>query len=229
MKLSLLTLRNSTKLTPLDASTYSSISELSIDLRTRGCNGCSLGQHPKLHGPVLYRGNPEAKIGLLGEGPGLEEDKENRTFCGPAGRKLDEILRSIGLDPYTDCFLFNVIQCRPIAPIGSFKQNVTPKLSEIEACKPIVLRELELVNPKILVFVGMSAIKTFIDEARNKTMIEYAGKQLFLHDFPDRIHFAIYHPAVLLHTQKDPQKHSFYRQAMWDHIRTLKRIIEREI
>ena len=115
-------------------------------------DGCSLKFTAK--NLVFADGNPLAKIMLVGEAPGKDEDLEGKPFVGKAGQMLDRMLSAIGLDR-TQVYIANVIYWRPPG-------NRTPTPIETEICRPFIERQIELVNPDILVFVGGVSAKSFL-------------------------------------------------------------------
>jgi DNA polymerase len=115
-------------------------------------DGCSLKFTAK--NLVFADGNPDAKIMLIGEAPGRDEDLEGRPFVGKAGQMLDRMLSAIGLDR-TQVYIANVIYWRPPG-------NRTPTPMETEICRPFIERQIELVNPDLVVFVGGVSAKSFL-------------------------------------------------------------------
>lgn len=218
----------SNKLHPDNALLYKDIINLEYDLRSRGCSGCELGSQIGIKAPALCRGNIQANIMCIGEGPGKEEDISGTVFCGPAGQLLDKIFAAAGINTNKDCYLCNIINCRPIAPSNSGKQNKPPTVGQIRACAPWLQTQIRIINPKCIVLVGMSAIKGYLSSEliSGRAMIEFAGKTLQENPFT----FAIYHPAAILHNSRDKEKHLWYRKAMWEHVQKLKaELIERGI
>jgi DNA polymerase len=104
---------------------------------------------------VFSDGNPNAKIMIVGEAPGAEEDRQGRPFVGRAGQLLDRMLASIGLDR-TQVYIANVVPWRPPG-------NRTPTPQETAALLPFVTRQIELVGPKVLVCFGASAARSLLD------------------------------------------------------------------
>ena len=105
---------------------------------------------------VFSDGNPAADLMIIGEAPGVDEDKCGRPFVGPSGILLDKILHSIDLDRSNDCYITNVLFWRPPG-------NRNPTNSEIAACLPFVWRHIELKNPKIIILLGGIATKTILN------------------------------------------------------------------
>ncbi len=102
---------------------------------------------------VHWRGNPEAKLALVGEAPGAEEDRTGLPFVGPAGILLDELLREAELDPAEDVFICNLLACRPPG-------NRQPHADELRSCSPRLHWMLgRIVQPKVLLLLGATAAK----------------------------------------------------------------------
>jgi DNA polymerase len=105
---------------------------------------------------VFGIGNPNAKIVLIGESPGAEEDRSGLPFVGPGGQLLDKMLASIGLD-HDKVFLSNIVFWRPPG-------NRTPTAQEISLCMPFVERLIELIDPEVIIILGGSAAKSLLAE-----------------------------------------------------------------
>ena len=150
--------------------------------------GCSLKETARL---VFADGNPKAKVMLIGEAPGAEEDRQGTPFVGPSGKLLDQMLAAIGLDR-TSVYISNVLFWRPPG-------NRQPAPAEISACLPFVARHIELVDPDMLVLLGGSAAKTLM--ARNEGIMKLRGKW-FEYESPGMSRpipaIASFHPAYLL-------------------------------
>lgn len=155
------------------------LDELAAHIRV--CTKCPLHQSRTL--AVPGDGKSAAKVMLIGEGPGREEDESGHPFVGAAGRFLDQVLEGTGLNR-TDFFITNIVKCRP-------PQNRTPRAGEIETCTSNYLfKQIELINPKLIVLLGGVATKKLlglknINEARGH-LIEHDGRQYLVG----------YHPAV---------------------------------
>lgn len=115
----------------------------------RACKSCPLAE--QRHRVVMWRGSPDAKIFMIGEAPGVEEDKCGLPFTGAAGRKLDELLGLAGLTP-DDVFIANMVACRT-------PSNRAPERAELQACRARLEAMLWIVQPKILVTLGATAAK----------------------------------------------------------------------
>lgn len=113
--------------------------------------------------PVFPKGNPEAAIMLVGEGPGVEEEHAQTPFVGAAGRFLHKSLRSAGTDPERDVFISNVVRSRSriVLPDGRVR-NRPPTARHIAACRDYLEREVEIVHPRLIVTLGNTAGRWFL-------------------------------------------------------------------
>lgn len=154
-----------------------------IAQQIRACQLCILSKSRK--DAVPGEGPPRADIMFIGEGPGFHEDQQGRPFVGAAGRFLEELLESVGLKR-EDVYITNVIKCRPPG-------NRDPQMDEIEACRPYLERQIELISPKVIVTLGRYSMEMF-----------FAGQKISrIHGQPrrmsGRIVVPMYHPAAGLH------------------------------
>ena len=147
------------------------------------CTRCLL--HQGRTRAVPGEGPEAADIMFIGEAPGFHEDQQGRPFVGAAGRFLEELLASIELKR-TDVYIANVIKCRPPG-------NRDPLPEEMEACKPFLDRQIELVQPKIVVTLGRFSMARAFPKARIS----------HIHGQPRKIggivYYPMYHPAAALH------------------------------
>lgn len=163
----------------------STLDEIALQVRT--CTGCQLSQGR--NNAVPGEGSAEAEVMFIGEGPGFHEDRLGRPFVGPAGQFLDDLLRSIGLNR-DQVFIANMIKCRP-------PQNRDPLPAEMAACDKYLDRQIELINPKLIVTLGRFSLGRFfpgegITRARGKVR-EKDGRHIY----------PIMHPAAALHRQEN--------------------------
>jgi DNA polymerase len=187
-------------------------------LSSSNCKRCSLSKHDNRI--VIYRGSPEAEIMLVGEAPGLVEDQQGKTFVGPAGILCDNIFKAVGIDTNLDLYLGNICKCRPVAARGSGKQNYTPLAGQRKNCMPYVLREIELINPKIVIVAGLTAARALMGWDNKVRMGDVAGT---FFEKSDRLYYVIYHPAYVIHAQKSGvAAATAARQKMWEHVNTLR-------
>lgn len=160
--------------------------------------GCALAQQAN---PVLGEGNPQAKVLFIGEAPGQKEDELKRPFVGPAGQFLDELLGTIGLKR-EEVYISNVVKYRPPG-------NRDPTPLEKEQCRPWLMLEMAVIQPRIIVPLGRHSLAHFFT---NTNITTAHGKPLKL---TEKITvFPIYHPAAALH---NPQ----LKQALYDDFRAL--------
>lgn len=167
---------------PIPAGTYVNLEALTDHCRQ--CHRCELGNHRTQ--VVIERGNPQASIAIVGEGPGQQEDEQGAPFVGKSGQLLDKILASVGLDCHQDVYICNVVKCRP-------PNNRAPSTTEMNACKPYLLEQLRLVDPTIILLAGATAVKGLTGEKRGITKIRGQWMQ-----WQGRWCMPIFHPAYLL-------------------------------
>ncbi|MFQ5872657.1 MAG: uracil-DNA glycosylase [Dehalococcoidia bacterium] len=136
---------------------------------------------------VPGEGPENTKIMFIGEGPGFYEDQQGRPFVGPAGKFLEELLASIGLNR-SDVYITNIIKCR--AP-----GNRDPLPMEIEACSDWLDKQMEVIKPKMVVTLGRYSMARFFPKQSISKVHGTAKKQ------EGYVVFAMYHPAAALHQQ----------------------------
>jgi len=150
---------------------------------TRACERCRL--YASASQAVPGDGPPGAPLMFIGEAPGFHEDKQGRPFVGPAGRLLDELLAGIGLRR-ADVFVTNMVKHRPPG-------NRDPQGDEIEACRAFLDRQIEAVDPRVVVTLGRFAMERFMPGAK---ISQVHGKPRQL---GGRTFVPILHPAAALH------------------------------
>ncbi|MGD0573586.1 MAG: uracil-DNA glycosylase [Sedimentisphaerales bacterium] len=170
--------------------------------QTRKCRKCELGSLRK--NAVPGEGNTSARIMFVGEAPGADEDTQGRPFVGRAGQLLDKIITACGLKR-EDVWIGNILKCRP-------PDNRDPKPEEIIACIPYLQRQIELINPEIIVALGAHAAKTLLDTP--KAIGQLRG--IFHEYIPGIGHKPIklmptFHPAYLLRNYSDDN-----RRKVWE-------------
>jgi DNA polymerase len=159
-----------------------------IASEVRACTRCRL--HETRTTAVPGEGDPDTEVVFVGEGPGFNEDREGRPFVGRAGGLLVRMLGSIGWRR-DDVFITNVVKCRP-------PDNRDPEADEIAACAPYLRRQLEVLDPAVVVTLGRFSMQTFIPGAR----IGQAHGTTHAIDpetgAANALAFAMYHPAAAL-------------------------------
>lgn len=155
---------------------------------------------------VPGEGNPKAKLVCVGEAPGAKEDETGRPFVGQAGQLLNKILAAIDLTR-EDVFICNVLKHRPPG-------NRNPRPEEVEACSPYLIRQLELIKPKVIVAFGTFAAQTLLN---SKTPIgQLRGLMHKYHGIPLVV---TYHPAALL-------RNPAWKRPTWEDVKLARRILD---
>ncbi len=156
----------------------------------RACRGCRLADGRTR--AVPGEGDPDTEVVFVGEGPGFNEDREGRPFVGRAGGLLVRLLGSIGWRR-EDVFITNVVKCRP-------PDNRDPQPDEIAACAPFLRRQLEVLDPAVVVTLGRYSMGTFMPGARIGQVHGTASPGDPATGARDALVFAMYHPAAALRT-----------------------------
>jgi uracil-DNA glycosylase len=147
------------------------------------CTRCKL--HKARNKIVFADGNPKAKLVFVGEGPGRDEDMQGLPFVGRAGKLLTQMIEAMGLQRQ-DVYICNVVKCRP-------PENRLPEPDEIKTCSPFLLRQLDCVDPRVIVALGACAAQTLLQTTRG--ISHFRGQW---QEFNGRKLMATYHPAYLL-------------------------------
>jgi DNA polymerase len=159
---------------------------------------------------VFADGNPQARVMFVGEAPGREEDIEGLPFVGRSGKLLDRMISAIGLDRST-AYIANVIPWRPPG-------NRTPTPQETQICLPFIQRQIELVNPDVLVTLGNPSTQTLL--STREGIMKTRGRW-FDYDTGTRVIRAIatFHPAYLLRSPS-------YKRMAWQDLRAIAKALE---
>ena len=177
------------------------------DLRKLIVAQCDCGLKNTAKNLVFYDGNPSAKIMLIGEAPGAEEDKIGKPFVGDAGLLLDKMLKSIGQNR-KNTYITNILYWRPPG-------NRKPTDEEIYACMPFVKKHIEIVNPKILILVGAIAAKAIFKSEIGITQIRGKWRNINIGRLNSLKSMAIFHPAFLL---RQPSR----KREAWEDLKKIK-------
>ena len=148
------------------------------------CTKCTLSRTRK--NVVFGRGNPRAKIFIIGEGPGQHEDEQGLAFVGRAGKMLDKSFLSAGIDTNKDCYISNIIKCRPPG-------NRKPKIVEVEKCIPWLSSQIKLIKPKVIVLAGSTAVQSYLNI--NQPISKIRGNWITKEGIK---YMPIFHPSYLL-------------------------------
>jgi len=156
-----------------------------LKARILNCTACELSK-TRNHA-IWGEGNPNAEILIIGEAPGADEDRIGRPFVGKSGQLLDKILVACGFNRQEHVFLSNILRCRPPA-------NRVPKEEEVNECITYLYEQIELVNPKIIIPLGATALKRLLkDDSLKITKIH--GNWI---NWENRLVMPVFHPAALL-------------------------------
>ena len=153
------------------------------------CTSCDLSKTRK--NVVVGKGNEEAHIVIIGEGPGEQEDIMGLPFVGRAGKMLDTALASVDIDPLKDCYITNIVKCRP-------PDNRKPNPLEVEACMPWLSEQINLLRPKIIVLAGSTAVQSFL--GIKEPISQIRGQWIEKNNIK---YMPIFHPSYLL---RNPSK-----------------------
>jgi len=153
------------------------------------CTRCVL--HKQGRKQIVFGvGNPRAELMFIGEAPGADEDQQGEPFVGRAGQLLNNMIKAMGIRR-EDVYIANIIKCRPPG-------NRTPEREECETCSPFLMRQIAVIQPKVIVALGAVAAKTLL--AINAPMAELRGHWF---EFRGTKLAVTYHPAFLL---RDPRQ-----------------------
>jgi len=155
----------------------------------RKCCKCGLGKSRT--NAVPGEGNPDARIVFVGEAPGADEDAQGRPFVGRAGQLLDKIINAMGMKR-SDVFICNILKCRP-------PENRDPRPDEVANCLPLLQRQLEIIEPEIIVALGAHAARTLLENTKSIGQLRGRFQEYYpgLGKPPIKL-MATYHPAFLL-------------------------------
>ncbi|NIO43136.1 MAG: uracil-DNA glycosylase, partial [Burkholderiales bacterium] len=176
---------------PEITSTVASMTWDALESAVRECVKCPL--HRSRTQTVFGVGSESADWMFIGEAPGVEEDRQGEPFVGRAGQLLNAMLFAIGLKR-EDVYIANVLKCRP-------PKNRDPQIEEVECCEPYLLRQIELINPRIVLALGRHAAHSLLKT--ELPLSKLRGRRLSYHTIPLVV---TYHPAYLLRNPVDKRK-----------------------
>ena len=176
------------------------------------CKKCELAN--TRNNIVFSDGNPEtAKAILIGEAPGENEDLTGTPFVGRAGKLLNEFLEKAGINREKDLYIINTVKCRP-------PKNRVPTNEEKDKCAKYLYEQINIVNPKVLIFCGATALQSFYKEKVQISKIR--GKWLEVEVNGDKYKsMSIFHPSYLL--RNDTREKGGPKWLMWQDIQEIKR------
>jgi uracil-DNA glycosylase len=175
-----------------------------IAAEIEACRACRLCEKRRRAVPGQGPSAPLAMV--VGEGPGAEEDAQGLPFVGPAGKLLDKMLASIGLDRGENCFIANVVKCRP-------PQNRDPAADEQAACIGYLRRQIALLRPKALLCVGRIASQALLGTTEGVGRVRGTWR-----DFEGLPLLVTYHPSALLRDDS-------YKRPTWEDLKKFRELI----
>jgi DNA polymerase len=166
-----------------------------IAAQVRSCRGCGLSD--TRNNAVPGEGAAAPLVLVVGEGPGADEDASGRPFVGKAGQLLDKMLGSIGLSREQNCYIANVVKCRP-------PENRDPLPAEAEACAPFLARQIRVLKPRLILCMGKVAANRLLGCREPEAIGRLRGR---FHDYPVSPDLSVpllatYHPSALLHNEE---------------------------
>jgi DNA polymerase len=164
------------------------------------CTRCEL--HAGRNCLVFGEGNPHAHLVFVGEAPGREEDMQGRPFVGEAGELLTRIIKAIDLTR-EEVYITNIVKCRP-------PRNRDPKPDEIKTCFPFLIRQLQVIRPRIICCLGTFAAQTLLETAERISALR--GR---FYVYQDAKLMPTYHPAFLL-------RNPLFKKDVWEDMKAIK-------
>ncbi len=188
----------------IDPHWHESESLQTLDSRISGCMKCQLGSTRKSF--VFGVGNPKAKLVLIGEAPGADEDEKGEPFVGRAGQLLNKILAAVQLRR-EDVYICNILKCRP-------PNNRDPLPQEVELCEPYLKKQIEIINPKVILCLGRIAGQTLLKTNATLTELrqnvyQYQGVKVLV----------TFHPAALL---RNPN----WKRPAWEDVQKMRKMYD---
>jgi uracil-DNA glycosylase family 4 len=175
-----------------------------------GCTRCKLcGSRSTV---VFGSGHARARLMVIGEGPGEEEDKQGKPFVGRAGQLLSRMLaaKGVGFDREKECYITNVVKCRP-------ERNRNPEPDEVSACNPFLMAQIDAIQPVVILALGNFAAQTLLGTKEGITKLRgraYTYRSITL--------VPTFHPAFLLRNPGDQ-----YKRMAWDDLKLARREYDR--
>ncbi len=187
---------------PVDFSQVKSLDAFYNQIHT--CTNCALGFTRTNF--VFGSGNPNAHIMVLGEAPGADEDEQGLPFVGRAGQLLTKVLEAINLTR-EEVYICNILKCRP-------PNNRKPLISETDQCEPYLWKQIELIKPRFILALGLTAANTLLKNKESMTNLR--GK---IHDYHGIKTLVTYHPAALL---RNPE----WKKLAWEDVKLLRTLYD---
>ncbi|KEF42725.1 MAG: DNA polymerase [Cyanobium sp. CACIAM 14] len=178
--------------------------------RCDACRRCGLAAGRQQ--VVISRGNPHARLMVIGEGPGAQEDATGLPFVGRAGQLLDQMLASVSLDSNQDVYICNVVKCRP-------PDNRKPTPEEMRACEPWLAIQIEAVDPPVVILAGATALEGVLGIRGGITRLR--GQW---HPWQGRWVMPVFHPSYLL--RNPSRQKGSPRWLTWQDLQEVRRRLE---
>ncbi len=175
-----------------------------LNKQISSCLNCSLGETRDNF--VFGVGNPNAKVMLIGEAPGAEEDAKGEPFVGRAGQLLNKILAAVQFTR-EEVYICNILKCRP-------PQNRDPIMNEMEICTPYLEKQIDLVKPQIIICLGRIAAQWLLN-----TDASLGRLRENIHDYKSTKLIVTYHPAALL-------RNPAWKQPAWEDMKKFRKLYE---
>ena len=175
--------------------------------RIRNCRFCPLFQGRTQ--AVPGEGNCQARLMFVGEAPGRDEDRQGRPFVGRAGQLLTKIIEAMGFKRQ-DVYIANVVKCRP-------PENRTPRPDEVKACSPYLLRQIELINPRVIVALGKIAAEFLLQT--DKSISDLRGHFGQFEGIPV---MPTFHPAYLVRNEGNRE----IKRLVWEDMKKVMKLLE---
>ena len=179
-----------------------------IDSEVKACRKCGLCETRR--NTVFGVGHPAAQLVFVGEAPGADEDRQGEPFVGRAGQLLTDIIVKGMQMRREDVYICNVLKCRP-------PENRDPNPEEVFHCEPYLLRQLDVIKPKVICALGRVAAQTLLRTSESTTRLR--GRWHNYHGIPLRV---TYHPAYLLRTPSDKGK-------CWEDVKEILKVLRGEV
>jgi DNA polymerase len=175
-----------------------------LERRAAACTACALaaGRNRSVFG----QGVPDPLVLVVGEGPGAEEDQQGLPFVGPSGRLLDKMLAAIGLSRQTNCYIANIVKCRP-------PNNREPAPDERRACMPFLEEQIRLLAPKAILCAGRTAAQSLLATTDGINKLRTT-----LHRLGDIPVVATFHPSALLRDET-------LKRPAWEDLKRLRELL----
>lgn len=175
------------------------------------CTACGLCTTRK--NVVFADGNPDAKLMIIGEGPGQREDESGLPFVGRAGQLLDRILESVNIDRKRDTYICNIVKCRP-------PQNRVPTKEEADTCRKFLDGQINFVRPKIIMLAGSTAVQAILQV---KDPISRIRGKWFDYENGAKV-MPVFHPSFLL--RNDSREVGSPKWLMWQDIKEIRKALD---